>query len=62
MRTPNRKLNCRPLIESQFLLWQLERLFERKSAQPAPRRSVPIRWVETDELLLEINVNILPRL
>ena len=60
MRGPNRKVNCRPLIEDRFLLRQLERLLERKSAPPAPRHSVPISWVETQELALEINASILP--
>jgi len=60
MRTPNRKLNSSPLIENRFLLCQLERLLERQSAQPAPRRSVPISWVETEEQVLEITQTFRP--
>ncbi len=37
---------------------QLEHRYDEKSARPARRRTVAIRWVETDELLLEINVPI----
>ena len=40
------------------LYCKLERLHDVKSAQPVRRRTVAISWVETDELLLEINVNI----
>jgi hypothetical protein len=60
VRTAIRKLSCRPTLEIESLLYKIERLLARKSALPAPRCSVPIRWVETDELLLEINANILP--
>lgn len=40
------------------LYCKLERLCDKKSAQPARRRTVAISWEETDELLLEINANI----
>jgi hypothetical protein len=59
MRTLNRKLSYGSLLEIKSVLCQLERLLDQKCAQPTPRRSVPISWVETDELLLEININIL---
>jgi hypothetical protein len=37
---------------------KLERMYVEQSAQPVRRRSVAIRWLETDELNLENKVNI----